>query len=188
MKELSKVNRRMYEQGRMVAYQGLTFIWRAAATPLNLSSIEVTIRTAGNTWVVQNSFVKGKALWHQMQDLVLEDNPSIKGKWHQFITRLDLEMTTARILNTKDGSGNDVLGGEWTTSTYVMPQHEVDPATGLPLAADEFTTCLIGPDSASIKSLVQAYQDSRATVSPDQPNVPAGMSTSFFNLLTDSGS
>jgi hypothetical protein len=188
MKELSKVNRRMYDQGRMVAYQGLTFIWRATGAPLNLSTIEVTIRTAGNTWVVHNSFVKGKALWNQMQDLVLEDNPSIKGSWHQFITRLDLEMTTARILNTKDGSGTDVLAGEWSTSTYVMPQHDVDPATGLPLAADEFTTCLIGADSASIKSLVKAYQESRATVSPDQPNVPAGMSTSFFNLLTDSGS
>ena len=38
------------------------------------------------------------------------------------------------------------------------------------------------------KSLVKAYQESRATVSPDQPNIPAGMSDSFFNLLTDSGS
>ena len=186
-KELSKVNRRMYEQGRMYAYQGLTFIWRADAAQ-NLATLEITVRTAGNTWVVHNSFVKGKALWNEMQDLVLEDNPSIKGKWHQFITRLDLEMTTARILNTKDGSGTDVLDGEWSTSTYVMPQHDVDLATGEPLVAEEFTTCLIGGDSASIKSLVKAYQESRATVSPDQPNVPAGMSTSFFNLLTDSGS
>jgi hypothetical protein len=192
-KELSKVNRRMYEQGRMYAYQGLTFIWRADAAQ-NLASLEVTVRTAGNTWVVHNSFVKGKALWDEMQDLVLEDNPSIKGKWHQFITRLDDSMTTSRILKTKDGSGTDVLEGEWSISTYVMPQHDVtlDPATGesTPLPAEEITTCLIGPDNAgsNIKSLVKAYQESRSTVSPDQPNVPAGMSTSFFNLLTDSGS
>ena len=38
------------------------------------------------------------------------------------------------------------------------------------------------------KSHSPAYADSRAAVNPDQPNVPAGMATSFFNLLTDSGS
>ncbi len=187
-KELSKVNRRMYEQGRMYAYQGLTFIWRAVAAPVGLSTIELTVRTAGNTWIVQNAHVKGEALWHQMQDLVLDDNPSVKGKWHDYKVRLSAQQVAARLLNVKDGAGVDVKAGEWDISTYVMPQHEVNPTTGLPLAADEFTTCLIGPDTASIKSLVQAYEDSRATVQSPMPNVPAGMSTSFFNLLTDSGS
>ncbi len=184
-KELSKVNRRLYEQGRMYAYQGLTFIWRAAGT---IATLELSVRTAGNTWVVQNAHVKGEALWHQMQDLVLDDNPSVAGKWHDFKVRLSTQQVTARQLNVKDGAGVDVKSGEWKISTYVMPQHEVDPATGLPLAADEFTSCLIGPDSSSIKSLTQAYEDSRATVQSPMPNVPAGMSTSFFNLLTDSGS
>ena len=185
-KELSKVNRRLYEQGKMYAYQGLTFIWKQNAA--NLAVLELSVRTAGNTWVVHNSFVKAKALWHQMQDLVLEDNPSIKGKWHDFKTALSREQIVSRTLNVTDGSGVEVLGGEWSPSTYVMPQHEVDPATGLPLAADEKTTCLIGTTSPTIQSLVEAYQESRATVQPTDPNVPAGMSTSFFNLLTDSGS
>ena len=190
-KELSKVNRRGYAQGRMYAYQGLTFIWRtvAAVAPAPaIASIELSVRTAGNTWIVQNAHVKGEALWDQMQALVLDDNPSIKGKWHDYKVRLSTQQVAARQLNVKDGAGVDYKGGEWDIATYVMPQHEVDPATGLPLAADEFTTCLIGPDSASIKSLTQAYEDSRATVQSPMPNVPAGMSTSFFNLLTDSGS
>jgi len=186
-KELSKVNRRGYSQGRMYAYQGLTFIWRPLPAGA-LASLELTVRSAGNTWVVQNAHVKGEALWHQMQDLVLDDNPSVAGKWHDFKIRLSTQMVTARILNVKDGAGVDYKAGEWSLSTYVMPQHEVDPATGLPLAADELTACLIGPDTPSIRSLVQAYEDSRATVQSPAPNVPAGMSTSFFNLLTDSGS
>ncbi len=185
-RELSKVNRRLYEQGRMYAYQGLTFIWKQNAS--QLATLEVSVRTAGNTWIVHNAHVKGEALWHQMQELVLEDNPSIKGKWHDFKVRLSDQQVTARELNAKDGQGVDYLAGEWDLSTYVMPQHEVDPATGLPLAADEFTAVLVGSDTTTKRSLVKAYEESRSTVSADQPNVPAGSSTSFFNLLTDTGS
>jgi len=184
-KQLSKVNRRLYEQGRMYGYQGLTFIWKASGS---LATIECSVRTAGNTWVTQNAFVKGKALWNQMQDLVLEDNPSIAGKWHDFKIALDEQSVSARQLEARDGQGNLYLDGEWTVSQYVMPQHDVDPVSGQPLPAVDYTAVLIGGDSGSKRSLVKAYEESRATVSADQPNVPAGMTTSFFNLLTDSGS
>ena len=191
-KELSKINRRLYSQGRMYAFQGLTYIWRAdgnvPAQATDLATLELTVRTAGNTWIVQNAHVKGEALWHQMQELVLEDNPSIKGKWHDFKLLLSTQHTQNRTLSVKDGAGVDVKGGDWELSTFVMPQHEVDPVTGLPLAAVEFTSTLIGADDATKRSLTKAYEESRATVFPNAPNVPAGMSTSFFNLLTDSGS
>ena len=188
-KELSKVNRRLYEQGRLYGYQGLTFIWQT--TPgSTLATLRCSVRTAGNTWITQNAFVKGKALWNQMQDLVLDDNPSVAGKWHDFKISLTKDNFANRQLDALDSRGNPYLGGEWDYSTFVMPQHEVDPATGLPLAAQKITASLIGIDSAggSYKSLVKAYQESRSTVQADMPNVPAGMATSFFNLLTDSGS
>ncbi len=190
-RELSKINRRMYECGRLYAIQGLTYVWRA--TPGGevhnaVATLEVTARTAGNTWVVQNAFVKGKALWHEMQDLVLKDNPSIKGTWHDYKVQLSTSMTGGRTLDCVDGAGAPYLAGEWDLSTYVMPQHEVDPGTGEPLAAEEFTAVLIGDDDADQKSLVKAYALSRATVQEADPFVPAGMSGSFFNLLTDSGS
>ena len=195
-RELSKINRRLYQQGRMYAYQGLTYIWRAQPTTgggQTLSSIEISVRTAGNTWIVQNAHVKGEALWNEMQDLVLHDNPSIKGKWRDFKIRMVKSMAANRILAVKDGSGTDVAAGEWAYSTYVLPQHDVDPATGLPLPAQEVTAVLIGDDGTAAGvldkvSLVKAYAESRATVQQIDPNVPAGMSTSFFNLLTDSGS
>ncbi len=185
-KELSKVNRRLYEQGRMYAYQGLTFIWKQNTA--GLATIECTVRTAGNTWVVHNAHVKGEALWHEMQDLVLDDNPSVKGKWHDYKIRLSNQMIQDRILAAKDGAGNDYDPGGWDLSTYVMPQHEVDPATGEPLPADELTAALIGDDTASIRSLVKAYEESRSTVQSPMPNAPAGLADSFFSLLTDTGS
>jgi hypothetical protein len=191
-RELSKVNRRLYSQSRMYAFQGLTFIWRAdgnvPAQATDLATVEVTVRTAGNSWVVQNAHVKGHALWNQMQDLVLDDNPSIKGKWHDYKIRLHADQISAREMFAIDGRGVAYLPGDWDMSTYVMPQHDVDPVTGLPLPATTFTAVLIGDETASTRSLVKAYEESRATVQPVDPNVPAGMSTSFFNLLTDSGS
>ena len=186
-RELSKINRRLYSQSRMYGYQGLTFIWRQNPAS-TLATIECSVRTAGNTWTVQNAHVKGEALWNQMQALVLEDNPSIFGKWHDFKLLLDAGHSAAREMLARDGNGTLYASGEWNLSTYVMPQHEVDPATGQPLPAVEYTGLLIGDDTSTKRSLVKAYQESRATLNANTPNVPAAMSDSFFNLLTDSGS
>ncbi len=188
-KQLSKVNRRLYEQGRNYAFQGLTFIWRSTGVdPTDLATVEFSVATAGNTWVTQNAHVKGEALWHQMNELVLDDNPSISGKWSDYKVQLSGSQSVARTLECRDGQGILYVDGEWTISTYVMPQHDVDPVTGLPLPAVELTAVLVGDDTASKRSLTFAYQESRATVQEFAPNVPAGMSSSFFNLLTDSGS
>ena len=190
-RELSKINRRLYSQSRLYGYQGLTFIWRQ--DPTNpVATIECSVRTAGNTWIVQNAHTKGEALWHQMQELVLEDNPSVAGKWHDFKVKLNDAQIVDREMKALDGQGTEYLAGEWNLSTYVMPQHDtiLDPVTGesTPLPAVEYSAILIGNETATTRSLVKAYEESRATVSPDQPNVPAAMTGSFFNLLTDSGS
>ena len=200
-KQLSKVNRRLYSQSRLYGYQGLTFIWKAknsAVPPAlgDLATIEVRVATAGNTWIVQNAHTKGHALWNQMQELVLEDNPSVKGTWHDFKIQMSDSVSAARSLEALAGDGGLYLDGEWNLATYVMPQHDVYTAAtaptpadeGTPLPAVELTATLIGGDTPSKRSLVKAYQESRATVQQFDPNVPAELSTSFFNLLTDSGS
>jgi len=191
--DLSMVNRRLYKQGKVYAVAGISYVFRPEITfplPLatDLSVLSVAVATAGDTWSVQNSHTKGKALWNQMNRLVLADNPSIKGTWADFKVRLDDHHQAAGNADVLDGDGNAVLDGEWDYSTFVMPQHEVDPVTGLPLAADEFTVHLVGENTATSMGLVKAYAESRATVQPVDPAVPPSLSTSFFNLLTDSGS
>ena len=136
-RELSKMNRRMYSQERMYAFQGLTFIWKAD-TAKNLASVQVKISTAGNSWSVQNAYIKGRALWHEMQEHVLDDNPSVAGRWHDFKVKLDYLMTSGRLLKVQEIDGTEIKAGEWDYATYVMPEHNVDPATGLPLDASEF--------------------------------------------------
>jgi len=166
--------------------KGITFVYPQAATSADIFTLKAF--SAGNTWAVQNAHVKGEALWNQMNQLVLEDNPSIAGKWHGFKVRLDDHHVAANTLNPEDGDEADYLAGEWEYSTYVLPQHDVDPGTGQPLPALERTAHLVGPDFSTRIGLVNAYQESRATVQDIDPSVPAGLAASFFNLLTDSGS
>ncbi len=191
---LSKVNRKLFEQGMAYGIESVDFFFVPQA---GVETVRVTAYTAGDTWSVHNSHVKGKALWHEMNQLVLEDNPSIEGKWADYKVFLNVAHRTQYIasgnLEPVDQALTAYAPGEWTYSNYVLPQHDVDPATGIPLAADECQAHLIGanlgtPGAFLSIGLVDAYEKSRATVSPNQPSVPAGMSDSFFNLLTDSGS
>jgi len=191
-KSLSQVNRKLIRQGHQLAIGSVEFGF--FADPNTVSVVELRALTAGNSWIVHNSFTKGFALWNEMQSLVLDDNPSVKGTWRDFKVQLETAQTTGNTLAALDGDGNTYTGtgsspnGEWSYSTYVMPQHAVNAATGDPLPAEEFTAVLVGDDSGTKKSLVKAYADSRATVQFTDPNVPADFSGSFFNLLTDSGS
>ena len=184
-RELSKVNRKLISQAKCFGIESVEFYFTGSSAA---ASILVQAQTASDNWVVNNAHTKGHALWTQMNNLVLQDNPSIRPKWQDYKVRLDSGQIIARTLECVDGAGDAYLAGEWDYSTYVMPQHDVDPVTGLPLAAPEFTVTLIGEDTSTKRSLVNAYALSRATVQPIDPSVPAGMSTSFFNLLTDSGS
>lgn len=193
-KDLSATNRRGYDQGRQYGVESIEFMF--TADPAVTDTIFCQVHTAGNSWFVHNAHTKGEALWNEMNDLVLHDNPSIKGKWHDYKVYLDGDMAsgTYPILDPQQfgGAGSAYQMGEWEYSKYVMPQHEVDPVTGDPLAALEYFAHLVGDDtgvaSGDSQGLVKAYAESRSTVFFDNPNVPAGLPTSFFNLLTDSGS
>lgn len=187
---LSMVNRKLFRSPMAYGIESVEF--KFDANPNAFDSITVTALTAGDSWSVHNAHVKGHALWNQMNQLVLEDNPSIEGKWADFKVYLDGAHVTASNLVPRDSAGVAYIAGEWNYAKYVMPEHSVD-AAGNPLPADETFGHLIGddigvPGALVSVGLVKAYQESRATVFDNNPNVPGGMSTSFFNLLTDSGS
>lgn len=193
-KDLSLVNRRGYSGGYQYGIQSVEAIFIQDPA---VDTMYITVSTAGDSWSVHNAFVKSKALWNEMNQLVLEDNPSVAGKWADYKVYLDAgHAAAAAAAPFSDILPFNTLGpyqqGEWNRAVFVMPQHDVNPGTGVPDPALEFTGHLIGDDtgvaSGDSKGLVLAYQDSRATMSFDNPNVPADFSNSFFNLLTDSGS
>lgn len=185
--DLSRLNRKLFRQGYQYIVAGVTVTDDVGVT----SALEVSIQTAGNTWVTQNAWTKGFALWNQMNQEVLDDNPSVQGKWADYKVALTENMSSANTISARDGATGALPGGyEWAKSTYVVPQHDVDPATGLVKAAEEYTACLVGPDDLAnnVFSLVNAYETSRATVQDITPNVPVALPTSFYLSLTDDGS
>ena len=181
--DLSRLNRKLMRQGMQYVVAGVTVTDDVNVT----SALDVSISTAGNTWVTQNAWTKGRALWDEMNQEVLDDNPSVQGKWADYKVGLTENMASANTISALDGSASALPGGyEWNKSTYVVPQHDVD-AAGNVKPADQFTACLVGPDDLPnfVFSLVKAYEDSRATVQNITPNVPAALPNSFYLKLTD---
>lgn len=188
--DLSRVNRRLYRQGMNYAVGSIQIQQDLAS---GNTGCELTVSAAGNTWVTQNAHVKGKALWDKMNDEVLDDQPSIQGKWADFKIYLSEDMDSSNTLKCTDGAGGvwPTTDIEWNYSKYVIPQHDVDPATGQSLPAQEAVAALCGEDDVAgatwRMSLINAYELSRSTVQDPMPNVPAGASTSFYSMLMDLG-
>jgi hypothetical protein len=189
-KDLSKVNRRLMRQGYQYAVGGVTIISEDTAGSSSTTAIDFQLKTAGNTWVTQNAWKKGYSLWREMNKEVLDDNPSVQGKWADYKVYLNEQMAAANTLDNLDGAGVTYPANEWAVSTYVVPQHDVSLLDGTVLPAEEWVAALAGPDDVASKrfSLIKAYEESRATVQDVAPNVPANLSTSFYLRLTDDGS
>jgi hypothetical protein len=185
--DLSRLNRKLIRQGYQLAVGGVTITDDVDVT----TPLEVNISTAGNTWITHNAWTKGYSLWNQMNQEVIDDNPSVQGKWADFKVRLTENQATANTIFALNGaSGAWPVGAEWQYSTFVVPQHDVNIVTGLVEPAEEWTACLVGPDDVPNKrfSLVKAYEESRATVQDRAPNVPVALPDSFYLKLTDDGS
>ncbi len=197
---LSFVNRRQYEQGKCYYVESVKIGLNQAIADTGV--IGTALLTIPDTWVTANAWVKAKALWDAMNEKVLEDNPSVQGKWAQFITFMDVAHqnggsgTAGPNLNLlpKDSGNNSINTGEWAVSEYVFPQHTVNTTTGAPLAADEATCHMLGDDDGDVTAgtlasggIIASYQDTRARVQI-APDVPADMSISWMTLLTDDGS
>lgn len=190
----SMVNRRLYRQGKNYHVSRVSAVMGGGGM--------ITLSTLPDTWVTSNAYVKAFSLWKAMQNRVLKDNPSISGKWRDFKVFFDTAHSaggtaaSGPTLNNKPVGTDDVAvkDGEWNMSDLVLPQHDVDPATGVVLAADEFLVHMIGADiggplpaALSSGGIVKMYQDTRARQNQD-PLVPGAMAESWGTQLTDSGS
>jgi hypothetical protein len=196
----SAVNRRLYQQGRCYYVSRVSITAFGSAPGSQGGAVQLT--TLPDNWVTSNAHTKAEALWKQMNKKVLDDNPSVQGKWADFKVFFDAAHrnggtnAAGPTLNLMPVSGiTPITDGEWVMSEYVQPQHTVNTTTGEPLAADEYTAHMLGdniagggsPDLIKSVGIIQGYADTRARVQAE-PNVPADMSDSWMTLLTDDGS
>lgn len=202
---LSMLNRKLSRQGRCYYIHSIIaqLPFKTADAGSGIAST-LNIETIPDTWVAHKAWKKSFMLWNQMNKLVLADSPNVEGKWHDYKVFFDAahyaggSTDAGPNLNLIPSVAQGTVAvhtGEWNMSTFVLPEHEVTPATGLPIAADEFKGHMLGADvgsaapGSSLNSggIIEMYGDTRAHVQ-GEPAVPADLSTSWGTILSDSGS
>jgi len=171
----SVANRRFYRQGTNWAVAGMTL-----HTPKGTLG-KFTVSKVPDTWICQNAHTKAKSLWMKSQNQVLENDPSVAGRFRDFKVYLDKLMTTSTIqaTSTNPAANNTIMlpvsdknsvgrVGEWEYSTIQLP----DPTGGNPT---EIKMYMVGADSTDTddKSIVVGYANSRSRPVKHDPNIPS---------------
>ena len=176
------VNRRFYRQGLNWAVAGIRIHSNATTTgTVNVFKIQ-------DTWMAANSWVKAYSLWNEMNDQVLDTQPSIKPRFHDFKIYMDPRHVTNTFANnlipySEDASGTQTayLQGEWTRSLIEMAN---DPAPGL---TEDYALMMHGDSTATVKAILQGYAASRAVPTEPDPVTQANADTGWMNNLLDMG-
>ena len=172
---LSQVNRRAYKQGMEYAVGKVTFAFQA--NPQSVLNVQLNAYTAGDTWTVHNAWTKAFAAWTAQQRRARRlVGQSAKPTWEDFKVYLDDSHRGETIPSVLAGDEQAVGTGEWDYSQLI---HEADDAS-----VDERYMHLIGGDvSTTDWGLILGYQQSRATVQPEDPDLPDQYSTNMYALM-----
>jgi hypothetical protein len=177
-RDLSRMNRRLYRQGRDYHVKKITVVSRntgqsqgpSGATDYAVQAGFISASTVHNTWVSQKAWQRGFKTWQLMNKEASHSiSNDVGGTWSDFKVYMTDTMRTGTILAPIDNGGNAWDAGEWTYSKLVTP----DGTTG----ADDFLLHMIGGHNGSAGSrvsvgLIRSYGESRATVSPNAPETP----------------
>jgi len=192
---MSIVNRKLFRSSRTYAVAGVSFYTQTAST-----SQSVRIATIPDNWPANNAIVKAYHLWKQMNDKVLDDNPSLKGKWSDFKPGFDEDHTVAwdagvpSLRPIDAGSALSLVPAEWQQAEIVFPQHSVDldPVTGIstPLPAVTRHLHVLGDDDAAKDTvgIIKGYESTRATVQAEDPADDSVDPSNWMITLFDEGS
>lgn len=118
--DLSKINRRLYKQGRVYYIQGITLYNTDSEGSPDNSTFKFS--TIPNTWVTHNAWTKGKALWDKMNRQVLKDNPSLKSKWHDFKVLMNAHHHTALIAGMSPATVAQAVSVGFVGTDQLVPE------------------------------------------------------------------
>lgn len=169
-KDLSRVNRRLYRQGRDYHVKKITIV--SSNTP-NLDN-RISFSTIGAGWVSQMAWKRGFRVWQEMNKTATENlSGDISGTWADFKVFMTNDMRSGTVLQPIDNGNNLYNAGAWDYSEMVSP----DGTTG----SDPFQLHMLGAHSGSAGawnsvSLVKSFGESRATVQLTDPSVPSDAS------------
>ena len=173
--DLSKINRRMYSQRMSYAVGSVDFLF--GGDPQAVIAVGAVCSTAGDTWTVHNAWKKADAYWMAQQRRARRlIGQSAKPTWEDFKVYLDDAHRAAGNETLIDLNGDAVGSGEWDYSRLVR---ELDNNS-----IEEYFLHLIGDDvSNTDRGLILAYQESRATVQAEDPDLPQEYSNNLYALM-----
>ena len=147
-RDLSRVNRRLYRQGRDYHVKKITVVSRdticfgnidiaVTGTSAQQNAGFVSASTVHAGWVSQKAWQRGFKTWQTMnREASHAVGNDVSGTWSDFKVYLSPDMRTGTVLDPLDNGGTAWVGGEWTYSRLVTP----DGTTG----ADEFELTMLG--------------------------------------------
>jgi len=170
-KDLSALNRKLIRQGRIAYITDINYQVVAAST----AGGWLSMGALPNDWVTNNAWKKAQAHWlaqqRQARKLV---GSSAKPTWEDFKVYYDATHRSGTTLAVPGLSY-----GEWDYSRLV----HVDDAEA---SFDEWYLHVQGGNVADTdKALILAYQESRATVQSEDPDLPAEYSTNMYAMLAE---
>lgn len=159
----------------------------------------VVVEKLPETWVFDNAYKKARLLWDEMNDQVLDTEPGIQGKWHDFKIAMDSAQHSQTIQDTLNPAGRiltpSVGAGaiNFTTADFsgaVSPRADWEysqltiPNDGGPGVSVDYLLHAVGPDTVSSKGIITGYAKSRARPQAQDPNVPTseGWMTDLFDV------
>lgn len=183
-KDLSAINRQMFRQARMYKIKSITLVDDDEAK-------YVQFGFAGDTWAMRNAVKRGFRRWNEMNNQVLQDQPSLKARWNDFKPYLSpahsaaengVSPTLIQMETPENMAGEKLKYGEWTYSIFESP----DGVDGV----DGYEVGILGdhvgsPGAFSYVGLIQSYGDARGTVNTGTPNVDTAAASDdpLVNLL-----
>jgi hypothetical protein len=176
MRDVSRINRRLYNQGQCVRISHIEIRQDSANQTLGLNT---TIKTLPLTWVSAQAYMKARQHWMNQQTHARKTDGSIRPTYEDFKVYMDSGHRAGNTLDVLDGAGNPVIAGEWDYSKFVYADQTVSPEV-----VRQPHLHMVGADVSNTDvGIINAYEDSRATVQGPDPNVPSTVSTSIYALM-----
>lgn len=181
-RDLSAVNRQLFRQCRNYKIKSI----RVADDD---GHKYVQLGCAPNTWAMKNSLKRAYNRWKEMNDQVLDDQPSLKSRWSDFkpyLSPLHMQVVEAgsggTIESVEDMNGNKINYGEWVHSEFESPDGTS--------SVDGYKVGVLGghlgsPGSYQYVGLIESYGDTRGTVNSQVPNTDVTVASDdpLLNLL-----
>ena len=105
MRDVSRINRRLYNQGQCVRISHIEIRQDSADQTLGLNS---TIKVLPLTWVAAQAYMKARQAWFEQQREASKHQGSIRPKYEDFKVLMDSGHRSGNTLDTLDGAGNPV--------------------------------------------------------------------------------